>query len=139
MHWKESVRAWRMVKCWYHQEPTFPCGSCALPGQGPCYTLPSSGLQDRFPSSPEERGTICCTDGGWICAKGLLPRGKRGWMGLLSCQAEPQVSGAGEEPTCLSFGKWHFCIPLSWFSPVAPGSWKYIVACSNPDFDVHPS
>lgn len=79
VHWKESVRAWRMVKCWWHhQEPTLPCSSFALPGQGPCCTLPSSGLQDRFPSRPEERGTIRCTDGGWICAKEPSPQRQEG-------------------------------------------------------------
>ena len=139
MHWKESVRAWRMVKCWYHQEPTLPVAAVLFQSKVPAIHCPLVAFRIGSLLAPrkEELYAIQMVDG--FVQKSLLPGGKTEWMGLLSCQAEPQVSGAGEEPTCLSFGKWHFCIPLSWFSSVAPGSWRYIVACSNPDFDVHPS
>lgn len=69
---------------WYHQEPTLPCSSCAPPGLSLCYTLPSSGLQDQFPSRLKERELNTTQKGGLDLGKGVFFQEAR--EGLISNQ-----------------------------------------------------
>lgn len=55
-------KAWGMVRGgWYHRKPALPpfplaAGSSQKPG--PCYTPPSGGLQNQFPSKQNKTKTI---------------------------------------------------------------------------------